>query len=54
VVAIVELPEQPGLRMLTNVIGCDPEMVHPGMAVEVAFERLGDDVWLPVFRPEPE
>jgi uncharacterized protein len=53
VVAIVELPEQPGLRMLTNVIGCDPETVHSGMAVKVAFERLADDIWLPVFRPEP-
>ena len=52
VVAIVELPEQPGLRMLTNVVGCDPDAVRSGMAVELDFQRLADDLWLPVFRPE--
>ena len=52
VVAIVELAEQPGLRMLTNVVGCDPEAVRSGMAVEVDFQQLADDLWLPVFRPE--
>lgn len=52
VVAIVELPEQLGLRMLTNVVGCDPEAVGSGMAVEVDFQRLAADLWLPVFRPE--
>lgn len=51
VVAIVELAEQPGLRMLTNVVGCDPEEVRSGMAVEVAFEQLSAAIWLPVFRP---
>ena len=51
VVAIVELAEQPGLRMLTNVVGCDPERVVSGMAVTVEFEPLADDIWLPVFRP---
>jgi hypothetical protein len=50
-VAIVELVEQPGLRMLTNVVGCDPERVAAGMAVTVEFEPLADDIWLPVFRP---
>ena len=51
VVAIVELSEQPGLRMLTNVVGCDPARVAPGMAVAVEFEPLADEIWLPVFRP---
>ena len=53
VVAIVELAEQPGLRMLTNVVGCDPERVATGMAVTVEFEPLADGIWLPVFRPSP-
>ncbi|HEX6393853.1 MAG TPA: OB-fold domain-containing protein [Acidimicrobiales bacterium] len=52
VVAIVELAEQPGLRMLTNVVGCEPEVVRSGMVVDVAFELLADDLWLPVFRPK--
>jgi uncharacterized protein len=51
VVAIVELAEQPGLRMLSNVVGCDPEVVAAGMAVAIEFERLADDIWLPLFRP---
>jgi len=50
-VAIVELAEQTGLRMLTNVVGCDPERVAAGMSVTVEFEPLADDIWLPVFRP---
>lgn len=51
VVAIVELAEQPGLKMLTNVVGCEPATVHSGMQVEATFEKLDDDIWLPVFRP---
>jgi len=49
-VAIVELPEQEGLRLTTNIVGCDPGDVRIGMRVRVAFERY-DDVWLPLFEP---
>ena len=50
VVAIVELPEQEGLRLTTNVIACEPEDVYVGMPVRVAFEEH-EDVWMPFFRP---
>jgi len=50
VVAIVALPEQDGLRLTTNVVGCEPDDVHIGMPVEVTFEHH-DDVWIPLFRP---
>lgn len=50
VVAIVELVEQPGLRLLTNIVGCAPERVAIGMPVQVRFEQQ-DDVWLPLFEP---
>jgi len=50
VIAIVELPEQEGLRLTTDIVGCDPDEVHIGMAVEVFFEHH-DDVWIPLFRP---
>ena len=50
VVAIVELPEQDGLRLTTNIVGCDPDDVEIGMDVEVVFEEY-DGVWLPLFRP---
>ena len=49
-VAIVELDDEPGVRLTTNVVGCDPFDVHIGMPVRVEFEEW-DDVWIPVFRP---
>jgi uncharacterized OB-fold protein len=49
-VAIVELEEQEGLRLMTNVVGCPPEEVRIGMPVRVTFEHH-DDVWLPLFTP---
>lgn len=54
VVAMVDLDDQAGLRILSNVTGCPPDEVHIGMAVEVAFQRYEDRggvVWLPVFKP---
>lgn len=53
VVAIVELPEQPGLRLTTNIVNCDPEDVRIGMPLRVVFEQH-DDVWLPMFEPDPD
>ncbi len=53
VVAIVELDEQAGLRLLSNVVGCEPEAVHVGQRVEVSFEQV-EDVWLPLFKPASE
>ena len=37
VLAYVELDEGP--RVLTNVVGCDPDEVHIGQAVTAVFER---------------
>ena len=51
VVAWIELDEQPGLRILSNVIGCPPEQVQAGMRVRVEFRDTAGDVSLPVFRP---
>jgi uncharacterized protein len=49
VVVAVDLAEGP--RMLAHLVDCAPEDVRIGMAVAVAFERVADDVALPVFRP---
>ncbi|MGX7952923.1 Zn-ribbon domain-containing OB-fold protein [Tsuneonella sp. HG249] len=49
VAAVVELEE--GVRMATRLVGCDPGDVTLDMPVELAFEPLGDDFRLPVFRP---
>lgn len=51
VVAIVELDEQPGLRFVTNVVGCPVTDVHIGLRVRVTFEHI-DDVWLPLFEKD--
>ncbi|OAA27425.1 hypothetical protein UG55_100876 [Frankia sp. EI5c] len=51
VVAMVELVEQPALRLITNIVGCPVTDVRIGMPVRVVFEPL-EDVWLPLFEPE--
>lgn len=37
VIAVVDLPEQPELRLTTNVLGCPPDAVHIGQQLRVAF-----------------
>ena len=54
VVAIVDLEEQPGLRLTTNIVGCAPEQVTIGMPVRVVFEERDDGIFLPLFEPDPE
>jgi uncharacterized protein len=49
VLAIVDLEE--GWSMLSNIVGCAPEEVAIGMAVDVAWERLDDEFVIPVFAP---
>ena len=50
VIAIVEIEEQPDLRLMTNIVECPPEHVAIGMAVQVCFEEH-EDVFIPVFEP---
>jgi len=50
VVAIVELDDEPAVRLTTNVVDCPIDEVRIGLPVEVTFERR-DDVWIPLFRP---
>ena len=39
--------------MPSNLIDCDPdpEKIKVGMAVEVVFRALNDDITIPYFRP---
>jgi len=53
VVAVVALEEDPGVRLTTNIVGCDPGEVHIGQEVAVRFEEC-EDVWLPLFEPTGE
>jgi uncharacterized OB-fold protein len=47
---VVELEEQPNLRLTTTVIGCPPEQIVCDMAVELAWQDH-DGAPIPVFRP---
>jgi uncharacterized OB-fold protein len=51
VIAEVELDEQPGLRLLTSIVGGAD--VTTGMPVRVRFEPAdgAPDAWVPVFAP---
>jgi uncharacterized OB-fold protein len=50
-IAVVELDEGP--RMLTNIVNCPqtPEALQLDMRVEVVFERLSEEITLPLFQP---
>ncbi|MBK5123965.1 OB-fold domain-containing protein [Burkholderia sp. R-69980] len=50
VLAIIELDEQPGLRVTANIVRCAPKSVRIGLPVSVLFEQH-EDVWLPLFEP---
>lgn len=50
VVAIVELDEQADVRLMTNIVGVDPDEVAIGMPVQVVFEDH-DPVFVPLFEP---
>jgi uncharacterized OB-fold protein len=52
-IVLVELEEQPGLRLLSNLVDIPPEDARIGMAVRVRFEPAGD-VHVPVFAPDPD
>jgi len=58
IVAMVEIAEEPGVRLITNVVDIEPEAIRIGLEVEVFFEDWtdlsgGEDtrVWIPLFRP---
>jgi uncharacterized protein len=53
VIAIVEIDEQPEVRLMTNIVNCAPDDVFIGMPVQVVFVEY-DDVWLPLFEPATE
>jgi uncharacterized protein len=49
--AIVTLDE--GYQMLTNVIGTTTDDLRVGLPVQVDFQVVADNLWLPYFRPAP-
>lgn len=54
IVAMVELADEPDVRLITNIVDIALDDIRVGLEVEVFFEDWGDDddrVWLPLFRP---
>ena len=51
VIAVVELIEQPHLKLITNIVDTGPEAIEIGAEVEVTWRRLDGQFTLPVFRP---
>jgi len=47
--AIVELEE--GVRMVTNLVNCNADDLHDGMALQLTWDRLNDEFNYPVFEP---
>jgi uncharacterized OB-fold protein len=61
IVAMVELDDEPDLRLITNIVGMPMDDIRVGAKVEVFFEDWtdvsGDEdsrVWVPLFRPVPQ
>lgn len=51
-VAVVETEE--GVRLTSQVVDCPSGELRIGMPLQVAFERRGEHLSIPVFIPEPE
>jgi uncharacterized OB-fold protein len=50
IIGVVEMDEQPGLRLMTNIVDVAADETRIGLPVEVVFEDH-KPVYLPVFRP---
>ena len=53
-VVLVELEEQRGVRLVSNLVDVPLADIQVGMPVEVTFERISDEVTLPQFRKRPD
>lgn len=51
VTGIVELSEDPKFRLATFLVGLEGVKLGLGLPVRVDFERIENDIVLPVFRP---
>jgi uncharacterized protein len=52
IVAMIEFDEAPDLYLASNLVECTPEEVEIGMPLEVVFQKVNDEVTMPLFRPK--
>jgi uncharacterized OB-fold protein len=53
-VVVVKLDDCGGVLVPGNVVDCPPQDVHVGLAVEVVFERVDDEIAIPRFTRRPD
>jgi uncharacterized OB-fold protein len=51
ILAVVELEEQKGLQMVTNIVDCDEADLKIGMHLQVTFREVAPGAVLPLFKP---
>jgi uncharacterized OB-fold protein len=51
VLAVVELDEQPGLMVVTDIVDCAEDDLRADMPVEVTFREVAPGYTLPLFAP---
>jgi uncharacterized OB-fold protein len=49
--AVVVVETEEGVRLVSNLRDAGPELLRLDALVEVVFERVDDDLTLPMFRP---
>ena len=49
--ASIELVEQADLKMVTNLVGCTEDDLTTDMPLRVVFQRIDDELVLPLFTP---
>jgi len=49
-IAIIELSE--GMRLMSNIVNCDPNDIQCDMPVKVTFEDVTEEITLPKFEPK--
>ena len=52
VIAVVALEESGGVRMISNLVEVGADEVKVGMAVEVVWEDMSENLAIPRFRPQ--
>jgi len=51
VVGVIDLEEEPGVRIPTGIVDCAEDQLRCGMPMEVVFKEVTPTLTLPFFRP---
>jgi uncharacterized OB-fold protein len=50
-VAVIQLADCGGVKLISNVVDCPPDQLRVGMAVELVWDAIRADLNVPRFRP---